>query len=499
GSGVSNAGIQLTTSATITAGGGNISLTGTGGGGAASNTNRGLQLQNSGVIAATGNGTVTLIGIGGGGTGNSHGTRIVQNASVTAVNGNISITGSVMDGTTASQGFTLSNAAAVGAKVETSGSAAITVAADTMDISTSGVTVNAGSNTVTLRQKTNAVAINLGSAVDTTPSTLELAQGELNVITAGTVQIGDANSGAISISAIISPANYRTLGIGNNVSFSGTGGFSSDIGPTAADIEKITVSGTVTIAPAAQLTLAATGGFVPVNGQSFPIITNDLADAISGTFFAYSEGGSIPAFLGSGITAQVTYLGGTGNDLVILTNRPPVPGVVTASRYPTQPVKLPVAQILAVATDPDLGDTISLLSVANGANGTAQIAGGYVIYTPTGNFPISHTFTYVLQDNHGATATGTVTVNVLTDNAPTNNITKFTKIAGSPAVVDFVGIPGFTYGVQYKLALADPTWLDIGPLTMNAFGAAQFTDNGPGSAPRTAAASGFYRFIYPAP
>ena len=71
-----------------------------------------------------------------------------------------------------------------------------------------------------------------------------------------------------------------------------------------------------------------------------------------------------------------------------------------------------------------------------------------------------------------------------------------TKVSGGPAELDFAGIPGFTYGVQYKLNLGDPAWLDIGPVTMNGVGAAHFTDNDP---VRMAAAQGFYRFIYPAP
>ncbi len=349
--------------------------------------------------------------------------------------------------------------------------------------------------TATLKPASAGRNINVGSTTDVAANTLELGDGELDRITAGTVAVGDANSGAITVSAVISPLNYKTLALGQNTTFSATGGFTSDIGPTATDIEKISVTGTLAITAGATLATAATGGFVPVTGQSFQIITNDSTDAITGTFAGLPEGQLINPFLGVALNARISYIAGSGNDLVISTNRPPVPGVVTVSRYATQGVKIPITTITGAATDPDPGDTISLFSVANGANGTAQILGGLVLYTPTGNFPLSHTFGYTIQDNHGAQATGTVTVNVIVDNAPSQNITSVTLLGNGSVAVDFYGIPGYTYGLQYKTLLSDPAWTNIGPVTTNAVGAGHFTD-GP---PPVGATSGFYRLIYPAP
>ena len=502
GTGTANSGVFLNFSAAVTANGGNISLTGTGGGGAGSDTNHGLQLQSSSTVAATGNGSVTFTGTGGGGTGSSHGIRIVQTASVTAVNGNIAMTGSITDGTTASQGFSLSNAVAVGAKVQTTGSGTITVAADSMAISTSGVTMDAGTHSVTLRQKTFGQLINVGSTVDTTPNTLELSDGELDVITASTLKIGDAQSGPITVSAVISPANYKTLALARDTTFLGTGGFASDIGPLATDIENITVTGTLTINSGATLAMTPKGGFVPVNVQSFQIITNDGTDAVTGNFNGLPEQQAIPGFLGSGVNALITYVGGTGNDVVILTNRPPVAGVVSVERYPTQSVKIPVATILAQTSDPDPGDIVSFVSVGTPtapAHGTLLVSGGFVFYTPLKPGGVvdqnADTFSYKVTDNHGAQSTGSVVVGIKVDNAPSLNITGLTLQPGGGVAVDFSGIPNRTYGLQFKVALADPAWTNIGPVTADQYGVGHYVD-GP---PPHASSSGFYRLVYPAP
>ncbi len=79
--------------------------------------------------------------------------------------------------------------------------------------------------------------------------------------------------------------------------------------------------------------------------------------------------------------------------------------------------------VIANDTDIDGDDTpdgvISLYSVTNGAHGTAVIDGTGVRYTPATNFFGKDTFTYVVTDGGGLTATGTVTVTVKgTEDAP---------------------------------------------------------------------------------
>jgi len=168
---------------------------------------------------------------------------------------------------------------------------------------------------VTITPSVTGRAIDLGTH---TAGTLGLTDAELDRIAAGTLGIGDSNSGAITVTAVISPASYKTLALGNNTSFASAGGFVADIGATAAVYEKITVTGTLAISSTATFSLAATGGYTPAAGASFTLITNDATDAISGTFSGWSEGTLLTNFLGaSALNGTVTYLGGTNNDLVV--------------------------------------------------------------------------------------------------------------------------------------------------------------------------------------
>ena len=242
--------------------------------------------------------------------------------------------------------------------------------------------------------------------------------------------------------------------------------------------------------------VTAPGGGTPTGS----ITVSDGVDNALGTLAGGSGSASITLNTAGVRTLTVTYSGdanfngsnSTAGHLVSA-NQPPVPGAVSVQRYPTQSVKVPVAQITGAATDSDPGDTISLVSVANGANGTAQIVGTYVLYTPTSNFPATHTFPYTIQDNHGAQATGTVTVNVIVDNAPSQNITKVMVQSDGSVAIDFAGIPGYTYGLQYTPTLAPATWVTLGPVTTNAVGAGHAVD-GPPPAGMT---SGFYRLVFP--
>ncbi|MEP7149893.1 MAG: Calx-beta domain-containing protein, partial [Acidobacteriota bacterium] len=67
----------------------------------------------------------------------------------------------------------------------------------------------------------------------------------------------------------------------------------------------------------------AFGGFVPAVGQTFVIINNDLSDAVSGTFAGLAEGALIPSFLGGTRPAQISYIGGSGNDVVLTVQATP--------------------------------------------------------------------------------------------------------------------------------------------------------------------------------
>ena len=105
---------------------------------------------------------------------------------------------------------------------------------------------------------------------------------------------------------------------------------------------------------------------------------------------------------GGSDTANVT--------VTVLGNRPPVAVddfLNTFARVPTQ------INVLANDSDPD-GDTLTVISITQPANGTAVLnADGTITYTSVSNYCGLDPFTYTIRDPSGATATATVTPNVL--------------------------------------------------------------------------------------
>ena len=76
-------------------------------------------------------------------------------------------------------------------------------------------------------------------------------------------------------------------------------------------------------------------------------------------------------------------------------------------------ITITAASLLSNDTDPDAGDTRTLVSVASGQNGTAVLdQSGNVIFTPAANFSGTASFTYTMRDAAGATSTATVFVSV---------------------------------------------------------------------------------------
>ncbi|PYP08808.1 MAG: hypothetical protein DMD59_11065 [Gemmatimonadetes bacterium] len=80
--------------------------------------------------------------------------------------------------------------------------------------------------------------------------------------------------------------------------------------------DQLSVTGTVNLSGAA---LTGTMGFSPPTGTTFTIINNDGADAIVGTFAGLPEGSTVVL---SGQSLTISYVGGTGNDVVLGAARP---------------------------------------------------------------------------------------------------------------------------------------------------------------------------------
>ncbi len=472
-------GIQLHAGSMIKSGG-DLTLAGRGGGSAGSNLGIGLK-SSGGSFSAGGNGTLILHGTGGEGT-SAFGLEL-QGGTFTSAGGAVEITGIGGGG---ERGIKLDG----GSLTTSANGGTLTLVSDSMLLS-GGTLSTRLTDSVTLRPLTAGRLIDLGSFWDDTANTLGLSDDELDRITTGTLVIGDATSGPITISAALSPANYKVLALGQNTIFAAAGQFNADIGPTAADYERLTVAGTVTLDPAAQLNLTATGGYVPQAGDAFTLLANDGNDAINGTFTGKPEGFTAANFLGSGAEGLFSYLGGTGNDLVVtVPNTAPLAGADSLERAPRRALRIPVATLLANDSSP-LGLPLSIVAVPATSTGGVPLllAGGVVFYQAPGSLAAPDTFTYTVGDGT-RTATGTVTVTVRPESeAPTQNILA-TALVGDAMQVTAAGIPGRSYLLQRAPSLASPvTWSDLGaPVAADALGQLVLTDPVPVS-------PGFYRVI----
>jgi hypothetical protein len=350
---------------TITSNGGDVQVTGTGGGANSAGIGfcYGVDVRNSGVITAGGTGPVTVNGTGGTGLNGTHiGVHVLTGGQITSGGGPVNVTGTagsngsstsvgvtfnggsihatgagnltVSGSSTSGEGILMNTAAGNVASVGTgslsfmavgsggqgfllqspssinasAGNGPVEIQADRIVLD--GGSLSAGTGTVTLRPATAGVAVDVGGA--DAASVLGLTDAELDLITAGTVQVGDSNSGAITVSAVISPASYGTLAFGQDVTFAGTGGFAADV-TSASAYEKLTATGTVNLSPGVTFSAAPAGGYVWNGSDTFTFLANDDVDAITGTF----AGPTLANFLGSTLTAAQSYAGGTGNDFVV--------------------------------------------------------------------------------------------------------------------------------------------------------------------------------------
>ena len=139
---------------------------------------------------------------------------------------------------------------------------------------------------------------------------------------------GSGTVGNIFVFGNLTPGNSPGTLTCSNVAFnSSAADYYVDLtGPTAGtDYDQLNVRGTNALASAVLHVNAAFTTPVAI-GQKFIIISNDLADAITGTFNGLAEGASITA---GSYQFTISYIGGTGNDVVLtLTN---VPGAVVSA------------------------------------------------------------------------------------------------------------------------------------------------------------------------
>ena len=120
----------------------------------------------------------------------------------------------------------------------------------------------------------------------------------------GTVPATSLTGATLQSSDVLSTGNLSVQG--------GTSIFQIRIDFTGTHNDKIRTTGRVTLGhPTLQLNIPAS---LPVAGQTFLLIDNDGADPVVGTFQGLPEGATFEA---SGADFQISYVAGTGNDVVV--------------------------------------------------------------------------------------------------------------------------------------------------------------------------------------
>lgn len=338
-------GVAILNYGDVTSGGGDITITGTGG--STGNNNFGVVVSGNSVgvgfvaeVAAGGAGNVFIHGTGGNSGGvNNDGVRIGRsspfdnNGQVLANGGNITITGIAGTGT-GQTGIGVSGGLTNGL-IATSNSGNVTLTADTMKLEGP---VSAQTRTVTLQPATTdgSIGANLGGADST--GELGLFNSELAQITAGTINIGNATTGTITVSAPITRPAATDLNLttatgvspfasgtdlnlaGGALAISSGADLNINIGGLVVDTgyNQLKVTGDVNLNG---LDLALTGAFESGTGNVFTIVS---ATSVSGTFNDLPENAVAP-FNGRSLRVNYTATTVTLTDTGVYNpNSPPV-------------------------------------------------------------------------------------------------------------------------------------------------------------------------------
>ena len=295
----------------ITSGGGDVSVTGLGGGSGSGVMSQGVDLEVSGQITSGGSGTVTVSGTGGSGAGiQNYGVSVFGPVSVlTSGGGAVSITAT---GDSTSEAIFLQS----GGAIASGNNAPITLTADSLSIDNTS-TIDSGTGPTTIVTRTTSTLIALGGAEILTgsPLTLGLSAAEIAQVTAGTLTIGNTQSGEVDISTAVafsSPVVNVTTASGNAIAFSGTGSLAASGNVT------LTTSGTGAITSTTAATDVTPGaGTISLKAGSGGIGASGSPIIVSGTNLDATTSGNGNQFLtaAGSITIDPTGLtAGTGTE-----------------------------------------------------------------------------------------------------------------------------------------------------------------------------------------
>ena len=250
-----------------------------------------------------------------------------------------------------------------------------------------------------------------------------------------TVDVVDVLTNAVVATqvGVLGAANFTDLPVGNyRVRITGPDNVSVDTFVTCDGVTPITI----TLPNRPPKAVADTATTPEDTAVTIPVLTNDsdsdggtlsVASATQGAHGSVAVNGDgtvtyTPAPNWNG-TDTFTYTvsdgqGGTATATVAVTVTPVNDQPVAVDDSATTPEDTAVT-VSVLGNDSDVdGDTLTVTSVTQGANGTVAIVGSQAVYTPASNWSGTDTFTYTIVDGNGGTGTATVTVTVTSVNDP---------------------------------------------------------------------------------
>lgn len=213
-------------------------------------------------------------------------------------------------------------------------------------------------------------------------------------------------------------------------------------------------------------------------GYSWSITGGTPIGPTTGQSLMYNAGSSGSVVLT--LIAENVYGCTRTNSVTIPILEAPVAGANQFDAVQGGSVEVPVAKLLADASNPE-GGTLSITAVSPTSVQNASVLlspdGQTITYDPPGSYAGPDSFTYTLSDDT-CTAQGTVSVTVTPGAAPSlNNVAIALPTGGSSCVtVDFLGIPGFSYVVQWSADGVDWTSFPDGTITADSTGLIQYQD-----------------------
>ena len=334
------------------------------------------------------------------------------------------------------------------------------IGTDTFTYKASDGTAPSGLATVTIHvSSVEHAPVAVADAYTTAEDTLLTVAAATGVLANDT----DLDSDPLTAILVVGPA-HGTLALAATgaltytpaANFNGTDSFTYKANDGQLDSGTATATLTITavndapVAVADNLTvLEDTAGSVNVLGNdtdadSDPLTVTAAVNGAHGTVTVASPNLTYTPAANFNGTDTVTYTvsdghGGTATGTVHVTVTP-VNDAPVANADAINTNEDTAGSVNAVANDTDVdGDPLTIASVTQGAHGAVTFTSATLTYTPAANFNGTDSFTYVVSDGHGGTATGTVAVQVLAVNDPpvavADTLTTVEDTAGSVNVL----------------------------------------------------------------